>query len=831
MWFVAVLALVAVIFCLPARSESVFDAGSGTQESPYVISTGAQLDRLRDYCGPAHKNTWFVLAADLDVSGTAWEPIGRHVSDDDGSQAFQGRLDGRGHVVRGVTVQTNSLNHAGLFASLCDADIRNVHLTGVSVSQAVNAVSSSGGLAAFARNTRFSSCTVQGSVQSRYAAGGFLGRDGGGSSFSGCGSDCSVAASFFAGGFMGMGHAGSSVTQSHAKGRVSVTSESHVAFDTFFHGYGGGMVAWLPEADGMDRTTFRSCYASCALQANDAAKAFSLGGFAGFASSADFVNCSSLGSVVVVRSAKGCAGGFVADSVLCRYSNCSARGRAGVTSGQDHACAGGFAGRNDQGAYDNCYSSALVKVQLSSSEAGTPGAALAGGFTGYNSRGGTFAHCYASGKVVCTANTNYTMVGGFCGYDREGNYADCLVAGDVEGSNSNSGGDVYGGGILGYVAQSSLRGNVFARNASVTLNASTAAMSHAANNRNGALEAVTGGSSVWSDHGFAFGRDDEAPWQQAGDGLPVLYVEESLLTEHVRAQGTEGSSLVLVSDTAWTASSSEDWLSISPSSGTGDAVLAYDVAAWNGIGVRTATVTISAPDAQPAHVTVVQTGGAAALSVAPARLVMPKGGGHASFAVSCNSIWSVTAADVWLTLTDAQGSGNGAAAATVAPNADVAARSAVLTFASFGVSCTATVVQRGQKRSWDEWREDEIIARDPSVNQTAPGDSPAGDGIANLMKYATGLDPLKPCGSVTAMTLRQDADGQWHMALGWPVNPEAVDVTYEVEGSTDLETWMSRGAVDVAGKARGEYVDPAPIGKDAPSRQFLRLKVSRNTAE
>ncbi len=32
---------------------------------------------------------------------------------------------------------------------------------------------------------------------------------------------------------------------------------------------------------------------------------------------------------------------------------------------------------------------------------------------------------------------------------------------------------------------------------------------------------------------------------------------------------------------------------------------------------------------------------------------------------------------------------------------------------------------------------------------------PAGDGITNLMKYATGLPPLQPCGSVTTLTVRE----------------------------------------------------------------------------
>ncbi len=107
----------------------------------------------------------------------------------------------------------------------------------------------------------------------------------------------------------------------------------------------------------------------------------------------------------------------------------------------------------------------------------------------------------------------------------------------------------------------------------------------------------------------------------------------------------------------------------------------------------------------------------------------------------------------------------------------------------------------------------------------APDACPAGDGISNLMKYATGMDPNQPCGSVTKLAVREEAGGKY-LVLSWSVNPEATDVTFHVESSSDLEEWADEGAVTPDG-ACGEFRDTVALGKGSPERRFLRLKVTR----
>ena len=65
-----------------------------------------------------------------------------------------------------------------------------------------------------------------------------------------------------------------------------------------------------------------------------------------------------------------------------------------------------------------------------------------------------------------------------------------------------------------------------------------------------------------------------------------------------------------------------------------------------------------------------------------------------------------------------------------------------------------------------------------------------------------------------------------HLVLEWPVNPDATDVVFNVESSTDLKKWNDEGVITPTG-SRGEYQDPAAIDSNAPERRFLRLKVTR----
>lgn len=310
--------------------------------------------------------------------------------------------------------------------------------------------------------------------------------------------------------------------------------------------------------------------------------------------------------------------------------------------------------------------------------------------------------------------------------------------------------------------------------------------------------------------------------------LPSLDVPTAGQTIRVGPEGVTAATFTVSSDASWTASSSSDWITLSPSSGSGNGTVTYSVGRWEGAGERTGTMTVSVPGVQPSVITIIQSGRTPSLAVSPGTLILPKDGGTAVFSVTCDAAWSVSCTADWVDITGTQGAkaGNGTVSAAVTANTAEGSRTAVFSFSSFGSSCSATVVQRGQKRNWEEWQEDEITSRDPDTDQTAPKDSPSGDGIPNLLKYATGLDPLKPCGSVVQVST-EEADGHTFLTLGWPVNPEATGIRHLVESSEDLRTWTEMAEVETENKSSATFRDTVPMNAEGPRRRFLRLKISR----
>ena len=197
-----------------------------------------------------------------------------------------------------------------------------------------------------------------------------------------------------------------------------------------------------------------------------------------------------------------------------------------------------------------------------------------------------------------------------------------------------------------------------------------------------------------------------------------------------------------------------------------------------------------------------------------------------TLAVQTQLPWTISCDQPWVTVSPASGSGTAVLDIAVEANGQQTERTAVITVTCDGEQRTFTLNQSGKPApaGYDKWKQDNFQDGTPD-NQMTPDASPAGDGVTNLMKYATGLDPVKPCGSVTELAVREES-GKKYLVLSWPVNAEAMDVTFSVESSSDLDTWTDEGVVIPSG-ARAEFRDTVPVEEGAPVRRFLRLKVVR----
>ena len=105
------------------NASTAFAGGSGTEDDPYLIDRGLQLAHLsiRVGNGTSFEGQYFRLAADLDLSGYEWKPIG------DYNNPFSGTFDGAGHTIKGLNIAHQS-TYFGLFGVLNNATVKNLIL-------------------------------------------------------------------------------------------------------------------------------------------------------------------------------------------------------------------------------------------------------------------------------------------------------------------------------------------------------------------------------------------------------------------------------------------------------------------------------------------------------------------------------------------------------------------------------------------------------------------------------------------------------------------------------------------------------------------------------
>ena len=84
-------------------AASVYDSGSGTEESPYVIKTAGQLAYMAKQINAGNElQAYYVLGADIDLNAHYWNPIGSAVYD--ANKTFKGSFDGKGHVISNMKI-------------------------------------------------------------------------------------------------------------------------------------------------------------------------------------------------------------------------------------------------------------------------------------------------------------------------------------------------------------------------------------------------------------------------------------------------------------------------------------------------------------------------------------------------------------------------------------------------------------------------------------------------------------------------------------------------------------------------------------------------------
>ncbi|MBO7650839.1 MAG: hypothetical protein J6S79_08860 [Lachnospiraceae bacterium] len=332
-----------------AKAAAVDSGTAGDEEGQVtLISTRAQLEALA-----GELDAHVILAADIDLDGSPWTPIGSS------SAPFTGVLDGNGHKILNLTVDSEG-DYVGLFGyiegvkdengNLIGGTVQNVALEGGSI-KGNNYV---GGVVGHNEGGIVSNCYNTGKVEGRSNVGGVVGWNSG--TVSNCYNAGDVSGSgsvvYDVGGVVGWNYG----TVSDCYNTGAVTGSCSV----------GGVVGW-------NERTVSNCYNTGKVKGD-----IDVGGVAGY-NIGIVSNCYNPG---VVSGGEIDVGG-VAGYNIGTVSNCYNTGD--VTGSGNNV--GGVAGDNYQGTVSNCYNTGAVV-----------GSNTVGGVAGDNYQG-TVSNCYYNESI------------------------------------------------------------------------------------------------------------------------------------------------------------------------------------------------------------------------------------------------------------------------------------------------------------------------------------------------------------------------------------------------------------------------------------------------
>jgi len=237
--------------------QAQFSGGDGALESPYKISTLADLKELSENSN--YWNAYFVLTQNIDASdtqtwnsGAGFSPIGNN----QGVLAFRGNFDGQGYQVSNLYIKRPTQQYIGFFGALSGAKVKNLGLTNLTI----EGVLSVGGLAGSSTSSTISHCYTTGAISSTdrgAATGGVIGE--------------------FYGGTVKESYSLCTVNGGYAGGFIGITNGNIVDC------WAGGMVQGITMAGGFVGMNFLTIKRSYSWgKVTIAASPSTIGGFVGF---------------------------------------------------------------------------------------------------------------------------------------------------------------------------------------------------------------------------------------------------------------------------------------------------------------------------------------------------------------------------------------------------------------------------------------------------------------------------------------------------------------------------------------------------------------------
>ena len=435
--------LCLVVSCLFLNSGASALTGSGTGESPYVISTASELQAIGDDLD-AH----YELGGNINLSRLDFEPIGNEW---DGP--FTGTLDGKGFTISNMNVTSPDLKYTGLFGYLegtvCNLKLDNVYVSGGRFAGGVAGTVGVGGVVTDCE-VLSGTVTVSGSPM-RMAAGGITGVCEG--TVTRCSNGANVVVNGFGdtGGIIGRVNE-DLVIEDCVNSGVIQTSITYYSYETLVS---GGIIGYVKNSE----VIVTNCENSGSVSSGDSADYVYSGGIIGYGSGSrtSVKGCNNSGSITAVSSTYTSyyytySGGIIGRGAT-EISDCTNSGT--IKAYAYRAYSGGMVGY-ECGAVTNCNNYGDVSSEPMREYS------YSGGMVGYGcdtvtgcNNYGDISCGYGSGGMVgcsCSAITNCNnsgaissdlYAGGIVGRTSNCNFIKCTNYGTIESERSFTGG-IYG---------------------------------------------------------------------------------------------------------------------------------------------------------------------------------------------------------------------------------------------------------------------------------------------------------------------------------------------------------------------------------------------------
>ncbi len=178
--------------------------------------------------------------------------------------------------------------------------------------------------------------------------------------------------------------------------------------------------------------------------------------------------------------------------------------------------------------------------------------------------------------------------------------------------------------------------------------------------------------------------------QSAASATTMLTVSQNIVSIAKDANST--ASVTVTSNTTWSVSSDQTWLSVSPAMGSNNGTITFTAQANITTRTRTATVTVSGQGVSPQIITVTQAA-AVIFTVSQTAVVIEwKANSTSSVAVASNTTWMVSSDQSWLSVSPAEGANNGKITLTATENSTYSSRTAIVTVVGEGARSQTIIV-------------------------------------------------------------------------------------------------------------------------------------------